>query len=104
MLMATAVTIFFRSPILPSSRNSRNARSTRSCFTHALPPPPLPVLCSPSRAMELTTTPVSNRDHLSAQAVRGGGAFSVFKSHISRLLLILIAETRGPIKPKGGLP
>jgi hypothetical protein len=54
--------------------------------------------------MELTTTPVSNRDHLSAQAVRGGGAFSVFKSHISRLLLILIAETRGPIKPKGGLP
>jgi hypothetical protein len=71
MLMATAVTIFFRSPIFPSSRKSRKARSTRSCLIHELPPS-VPVTSS---ATETEMTPVSNRAQPSVRAARRARLF-----------------------------
>jgi hypothetical protein len=66
-LMATAVTIFLRSPIFPSRRNSLKARNTRSCLTHELPP------CRPRErsATDPDTTRVSNRAQPSAHEQRG---------------------------------
>jgi hypothetical protein len=62
--MATAVTIFLRSPILPSRRSNLNARSTRICLIHELPP--CPPLSMKRRSTDTDTTSVSNRAQPSA--------------------------------------
>jgi hypothetical protein len=63
--MATAVTIFLRSPIFPSRRSSRKARSTLSCLIHELPPEPSPLLMK-SRRIDTDMTTVSKRAQPSA--------------------------------------
>ncbi len=68
-LMATAATIFLRSPIFPSKRNSLNARSTRICLIQALPLPSAP-LSKMRRSTDADTTSVSNRAHPSASKTR----------------------------------
>jgi hypothetical protein len=63
--MATAVTIFLRSPILPSSRNSLKARRTLSCLIHELPPS----APTASSATDTEIIVVSKIDQPSARAI-----------------------------------